>query len=151
MFFSRTFIRVAFLALFSMALGTLTSGCASDPRKDDSLYRALGGETGNALLVDKLLEHVYADARIAFLFKDADRANLSRLIREQFCHEAGGPCEYSGRSMAESHSGMGLKAKEFDAFVDDFIDAMEEIHLPYRTQNRMLRIFAPMRPQVIDK
>ena len=79
-----------------------------------------------------------------------ERNNLNRLIREQFCREAGDPCEYSGRSMAETHGGLGLRAKEFDAFVEDFIDAMEDLKLPYRTQNRMLRIFAPMRADVID-
>lgn len=118
---------------------------------DDSLYRAIGGEAGVATLVDKLLDRVYADPRIAFLFADVERKHLARLIREQFCHESGGPCTYSGRSMAESHSGLGLKEKEFDAFVEDFIDAMEDAGLPYRTQNRMLRIFAPMRKDVIGQ
>jgi hemoglobin len=121
------------------------------PARDDSLYRALGAEEGVARLVEALLLRLYADARIAFLFAETDRANLARLIREQFCHEAGGPCTYSGRTMLESHSGLGLKQKEFDAFVEDFINAMEDVKLPYRTQNRMLRIFAPMRAEVIGQ
>lgn len=126
------------------------AGAAAQAR-DDSLYQALGAEPGIAELVDVLLERVYTDTRIAFLFKDVDRPNLSRLIREQFCEKSGGPCTYSGRSMAEAHSGLGLKQKEFDIFVDDLIDAMESVKLPYRTQNRLLKIFAPMRPEVIDQ
>jgi len=127
------------------------SAASAAPPSDDSLYQALGAEAGVATLVDKLLDRVYADTRIAFLFAETDRTNLARLIREQFCSETGGPCAYSGRSMAESHSGMGLKEKEFDAFVEDFIVAMEDAGVPYRTQNRMLRIFAPMRADVIGK
>lgn len=122
---------------------------ASAPARDDSLYRALGGQDGIARLVEALLQRLYADPRIAFLFAETDRANLARLIREQFCHESGGPCDYSGRSMKDSHSGLGLKEKEFDAFVEDFIRAMEDVKLPYRTQNRLLKIFAPMRTDVI--
>lgn len=129
----------------------LSCGVAGAAPPDDSLYRALGGEAGVASLVEKLLDRVYADQRIAFLFAETERKHLARLIREQFCHESGGPCTYSGRSMAEAHSGMGLKEKEFDAFVEDFIGAMEDSGLPYRTQNRMLKIFAPMRPDVIDQ
>ncbi|HJU38001.1 MAG TPA: group 1 truncated hemoglobin, partial [Tahibacter sp.] len=72
-------------------------------------------------------------------------------IGEQFCHESGGPCTYTGRSMAEAHSGLAIKAKEFDAFVEDLVDAMDDVGLPTRTQNRLLRIFAPMRPDVIDQ
>ncbi|TDR39412.1 hemoglobin [Tahibacter aquaticus] len=154
-------------ALLAMALLAVAGNVAADgaphaaadastttadaPARDDSLYRALGGEQGVATLVEALLQRVYADERIAFLFAEADRNNLARLIREQFCNESGGPCAYSGRSMAESHSGLGLKEKEFDAFVEDFIDAMEDARLPYRTQNRMLKIFAPMRPDILHK
>lgn len=129
----------------------LSAAAAAQTPRDDSLYRALGEQEGIATLVEALLQRIYADQRIAFLFADTDRADLARLIREQFCQESGGPCTYSGRSMAESHSGLGLKAKEFDAFVEDFIDAMEDVKLPYRTQNRMLKIFAPMRPEVIGR
>lgn len=139
------------LRSLAAALLLAVSAAIAAPLADDSLYQSLGAEAGIATLVDKLLDRVYADTRIAFLFAETDRVDLARLIREQFCSETGGPCTYSGRSMAESHSGMGLKEKEFDAFVEDFIVAMEDARLPYRTQNRMLKIFAPMRKDVIGK
>lgn len=136
------------LIAISLALGACATSGSSGT---SSLYRALGEEPGIARLVDALLERCYTDKRIATLFKDAERDDLNRLIREQFCVEAGGPCKYSGRSMAEAHGGLDLQHAEFDAFVEDFILAMEDVDLPYRTQNRMLRIFAPMRPDVVDQ
>lgn len=136
------------LIAISLALGACATSGSSGK---SSLYRALGEEPGIEYLVDVLLERCYTDKRIATLFKDAERDDLNRLIREQFCVEPGGPCKYFGRSMAEAHGGLDLQHAEFNAFVEDFILAMEDVDLPYRTQNRMLRIFAPIRPDVVDQ
>jgi len=135
-------------SVLSLALAACVPGNA---RQDDSLYQALGGPTGVDQLVEKLLDRCYADERIAFLFKNADRRDLHRLISEQFCAESGGPCTYTGRSMTEAHSGLQIGHAEFEAFVEDFTDAMEDVKLPYRTQNRMLKVFAPMQPEVVDQ
>ncbi len=137
----------------ALGLCLALSACAatSAARPKDSLYQALGEDAGIERLVESLVQRLYTDPRIAFLFKDTDRNDLSRLIREQFCVEGGGPCTYTGRSMSESHGGLNLKHVEFDAFVEDLIVAMEDVGLPYRTQNRMLRIFAPMRAQIVDQ
>ncbi len=138
--------------LLAVVCSVFVAGCvANGARSGDSLYVALGQKPGIERLVDALLDRCYSDRRIAFLFKDADRPDLTRLINEQFCAESGGPCVYTGRSMTEAHSGLSLKQKEFDAFVEDLILGMEDVGLPYRTQNRMLAIFAPMRPDVIDQ
>jgi len=132
-----------------LALGACAT--SRDAADKDSLYRALGQDAGIARLVDALVERCYTDPRISALFQDTERADLNRLIREQFCVESGGPCTYSGRTMQEAHGGLDLKHAEFDAFVEDLILAMEDVDLPYRTQNRMLRIFAPMRPDIVDQ
>lgn len=136
-----------------LALGTAAvTGCATNAsRESDSLYRAVGSEAGVERLVTRLLERIYADARISGLFQSSDRADLQRLIEEQFCVEFGGPCTYSGRSMRESHGGLAIKHKEFEAFVEDLILAMEDLEMATTSQNRILAIFAPMRAEVVDQ
>lgn len=138
--------------LAALALAVMLAACASPPvQRDASLYRALGETEGIDRLVQALLDRCYADDRIAFLFENADRRDLHRLIAEQFCQESGGPCTYTGRSMAEAHSGLGITHTDFDAFVEVFTDAMEDVDLPYPVQNRMLAIFAPMHAEVVDR
>lgn len=140
------------LALGLLLVGTLlVSACTRDERAQDDLYQALGERSGIDRMVAAIFVRVYADERIAVLFKDTDRPNLEQLVAEQICFEAGGPCTYTGRSMQESHSGLGISHREFDAFVEDFILGMQDAGVPYRVQNRVLRIFAPMRPEVIDQ
>lgn len=130
----------------------LLAGCAGSEIRGDSeqsVYAQLGGEQGVDRLVEALLDEVYADRRIAFLFKDTDRDNLHTVIVEQVCAETGGPCTYEGLDMRAAHSGLDIRHDEFDAFVEDLIVAMERVKVPTPTQNRVLEIFAPMREDVV--
>ena len=124
-------------------------GCAGQAASSGSLYQQLGGANGVDRMVEAILDRVYADERIAFLFEGTDRDNLHGLIVEQVCDETGGPCEYSGLDMQAAHSGLNIEFSEFDAFVEDFILGMEDVGIPYTTQNRVLEIFAPMRSDVV--
>lgn len=118
-------------------------------RADDDLYKALGGIRGIERITTALLDRVYADERIAFLFEGTDRDYLHKRVVEQICVETGGPCEYKGLSMRRAHGGLEIRHNEFDAFVEDFILAMEDADVPYRLQNRVLKIFAPMRNDIV--
>ncbi len=137
------------IMLLSITL-LLAVGCQTRS-SDDQVFQELGGVPGIERLTKALLDEVYADERIAFLFEETNRPELHRLIVEQICMETGGPCEYTGLPMDEGHSGFQIKNAEFDAFVEDFILAMESLNLSFTTQNRVLEIFAPMRGDIVYK
>ena len=92
-----------------------------------------------------------ADARINTLFAKVDHNDLRRLVIEQMCEATGGPCKYTGRSMEEAHSGLNLTNKDFDAFVEDLVTAMNEAKVAKPTQKKLLAILGPMRPQVVGQ
>ncbi len=139
-------------ALLALSLGLAVAGCShGGGHRESTLYLELGGQPGVDQLVERLVQRVHHDPRIAPLFQDSDLADLQRLIGEQFCVEFGGPCEYTGRSMEDAHSGLAITEAEFEAFVEDLILAMEDRQLPITTQNRILAVFAPMRAQVIHQ
>jgi hemoglobin len=70
---------------------------------------------------------------------------------EKFCVEAGGPCIYNGDSLAEAHKGMNLTRSDFNALVENLIDAMDDQRIPVPTQNRLIARLAPQRGEVIEK
>ena len=70
---------------------------------------------------------------------------------EQLCVEAGGPCEYSGDSMEESHKGLNIDRSDFNALVEDLIDAMAAEGVAVPVQNRLLARLAAMRGQIIGR
>jgi hemoglobin len=119
--------------------------------KSDALYRALGGTDGITKVVDAALAEIHGDLRINIFFEKTDMADLRRLLIEQICAATGGPCEYTGRSMEEAHSGLNLTDADFDAFVDDLVRAMDSVKVPGDLQKQLLDLLGPMRPQVVGQ
>jgi len=115
---------------------------------DKNLYHVLGGDVVINTITKELLDRILVNEKIAFLFEETDREYLHEKIANQICMETGGPCQYEGLDMVETHSGMDIKYSEFDVFVTDFIAAMEAAGVPYRLQNKVLAIFAPMREDI---
>lgn len=115
---------------------------------EESLYQQLGGKPAIENITKHLIDRLLDNEKINFLFKETDREDLHIKIVDQICMETGGPCKYEGLDMVEAHSGMDIKYSEFDIFVEDFILAMEDAEIPFRLQNKVLAIFAPMREDV---
>ena len=118
---------------------------------DDRLYRALGGTDGITKVVGAALAEIHGDLRINIFFEKTDMADLRRLLIEQICAATGGPCEYTGRSMEEAHSGLNLTDADFDAFVQDLVRAMDAQKVPKDLQKQLLGLLGPMRPQVVGQ
>ena len=97
---SPTSLRLSAIALSAILL----AACASAPK--GTLYEQFGGRPGLEALVEEFLARVLEDPRISDQFLDIDLVNLNDRLVEQFCVEIGGPCTYSGRSMAESHAAL---------------------------------------------
>lgn len=129
----------------------LLAACASAPKRDDSLYRALGERSGIARTVDAILLRVLADARINELFSATDPAQLAPLLVDQICEAAGGPCQYTGRSMEETHTGLNITEAQFAAFVEDTIAGMNAEKVPAEAQARLLEALGAMKPQIVGR
>lgn len=116
---------------------------------DDSLYLALGGKPGIGRIVEGLLINIADDERIVEHFVDADIDRLYQKLVEQICVESGGPCEYTGDSMEDSHAGMEITEGDFNALVEGLIVAMDEEQVQVTAQNRLLSRLAAMRGAII--
>ncbi|MET0126025.1 MAG: group 1 truncated hemoglobin [Pseudomonas caspiana] len=139
------------MRLLSFFLIVLLAGCAQQPPKDDSLYQALGQRAGIQRIVEGMLIIAVKDERIGERFKKIDIVRLRDKLVEQLCVEAGGPCKYTGDTMAEAHKGQNLTRSDFNALVEDLIDAMDAEGISVPDQNRLIARLAPMRGEVIEK
>lgn len=136
--------------LVAIALSLLLGGCVSAPtRQGATLYERLGGEAGVAAITEGLLARSADDPRIRDDFAEADIVNLYERLVEHLCALTGGPCTYGGRDMKAAHAGLGLTEADFNALVENLVDAMAERGVPIATQNELLAILAPMRGEVI--
>ncbi|ROM83288.1 group 1 truncated hemoglobin [Pseudomonas brassicacearum] len=134
-----------------LMLIVLLGACTQPLPKDDSLYQDLGGQPGITAIVEGMLLNIARDDRIVERFRRIDIQRLRDKLIEQFCVEAGGPCTYTGDTMAESHKGQKVSRSDFNALVEDLIAAMDEQRIPVPVQNRLIKRLAPMRGDVIEK
>ncbi|MCM2459087.1 group 1 truncated hemoglobin [Pseudomonas sp. CG7] len=139
-------MRIALLVLIG-----LLSACAQSLPKDDSLYQDLGAQAGITRIVEGMLLNIARDERIVERFRKIDIERLRDKLIEQFCVETGGPCTYTGDSMAESHKGQNISRSDFNALVEDLIAAMDEQRVPVPVQNRLIARLALMRGEIIEK
>ncbi|WP_024677805.1 group I truncated hemoglobin [Pseudomonas syringae] len=130
---------------------TALAGCAQQPPKDDSLYQDLGQRAGIQRIVEGMLLNIAKDERIVEHFKKVNIVRLRDKLVEQLCVEAGGPCRYTGDSMAESHKGQNVTPSDFNALVENLIAAMDTENVPIPAQNRLIARLAPMRGEVLGK
>ncbi|MCI3946819.1 group 1 truncated hemoglobin [Pseudomonas syringae] len=130
---------------------TVLAACAQQPPKDDSLYQDLGQRAGIQRIVEGMLMNVAKDDRIVEHFKKVNIVLLRDKLVDKLCVEAGGPCRYTGDSMAESHKGQHLTPSDFNALVENLIASMDAENIPVPVQNRLIARLAPMRGEVIGK
>jgi hemoglobin len=110
-----------------------------------------GGEAGLTLLMDDFMVILLEDPRMRPFFEKVDQTRVKRQLVEQFCAILGGGCTYTGRDMKASHEGLRIDRADFNALVEDLQVAMDRRGIPFRSQNRLLAVLAPMHREVITK
>jgi hemoglobin len=71
-------------------------------------------------------------------------------LADQLCEATGGPCTYTGRSMQETHDGMGTTAGEFDVVMQHLTGALDELHIPKTEQDELVDLIIPMRGDIVE-
>ncbi|WP_213999352.1 group 1 truncated hemoglobin [Arsukibacterium sp.] len=117
-------------------------GCSSATQP--ALYQRLGAEQGIEAIVDGLLYEIEHDERIVHHFADSDIGRFRAMLAEQLCDLSGGPCQYSGSTMQESHTGFNITLADYDALVEGLIKVMQRQQISIADQNALLALLAPM-------
>jgi hemoglobin len=116
-----------------------------------SLYDRLGGIDAIKAVVDDFVGNVAADKRINAFFAHTDIDRLKRNLVDQICQGTGGPCTYSGRSMKQTHAGMGVRGRDFDALVGDLGKTLKKFRVPGREQKELVALLAPMKTDIVTR
>jgi hemoglobin len=115
------------------------------------VFEDFGGEAGLTVLMDDFMAIMLEDPRMRPFFEKTDQVRVKRQLVEQFCAILGGGCTYTGRDMKSSHVGLGIDRADFNALVEDLQIAMDRNGVPFRSQNKLLAILAPMHREVITR
>jgi hemoglobin len=115
-----------------------------------SLYERLGGLDAITAVVDSFAARCAGDDRINRKFARTDISRLKKMLVDQVCEAAEGPCTYTGRNMRETHDGMGVTAGEFDALVEDLVATLNEFEVAKAEQEELLGLLGPMRDAIVE-
>jgi hemoglobin len=122
----------------------------------NSLFHRLGGSQGIAALVDTIVELHLANpaikARYAPLASDAERFAVTKGHLRTFIEAGtGGPAEYTGRDMLETHRGMNVSETEYMAVIDDILGALRKHEIDEQSQKDMLAIAWSLKDEILKR
>jgi hemoglobin len=146
--------------LASMALaaaGLLSTGAsfaqapaaAQAAPQNDQLYKAFGEKTGLIALMDDFMVRLLADPRTGPHFRPSNQQRVKEQLVDQLCALSGGPCIYKGADMKSAHANLDIKKSDFHALVEVLQQSMDAKGIPFRRQNEMLALLAPMNRDII--
>ena len=120
-----------------------------------SLYERLGGVYSIATVVDDLIDRIMVDPRLNANPKVDEAhhrfppAGFKYLVTEMLCWAAGGPQKYTCRSMKDLHRDLMITAVEWDAFLDDLRQTLDNFAVPQAEQAEIKAIVDSTRGDIV--
>jgi hemoglobin len=115
-----------------------------------SLYERLGGKEAISAVVEDFAANVLADERINKKFAKSDPGRLLANLKDFVCFATGGPCQYTGLSMKDSHKNMGTTGGEFTALVEDLVKTLDKFKVPEKEKKELLGALAGLRGDIVE-
>ena|SRR6202166_1643327 len=120
-----------------------------------SLYERLGGVYSIATVVDDFIDRIMIDPRLNAnphvdeAHHRVPPAGFKYLVTEMVCWATGGPQQYTGKSMAESHKDLQITGQEWEAFLDDFQQTLDKFKVPSEAQAELKAIVNSTRSDIV--
>jgi len=118
---------------------------------DPELLAAFGGKEGIAKLASVFVDKMRADPRIGHYFEKTKLPLLKTQLADHLCQVLAGPCVYDGDSMKASHADMKIDKADSFRQVEVLQASMDELSIPFSTQNKLLARLAPMYRDIITR
>jgi hemoglobin len=122
--------------------------------KTQTLYARLGGHDAIAAVVDQFAHRLFSDPKLQRFFGGFGDDTKKKFIHHNIdliCAVTGGPCTYLGRSMPETHHGLGITGADFDAVAGHLVATLDANHVPKKEKDELIAIVAGLRPQIVEK
>jgi hemoglobin len=125
------------------------------PDNDGSLYGRLGGVYHIAAIVDDLVDRLMvnpalnANPAIDEAHHRLPKAGFKYLVTEMVCWATGGPQQYTGKNMRESHEHLAITADEWQVFLEDLQSSLERFQVPPAEREELFAIVESTRGDIV--
>lgn len=152
---ARSFMKSAAMAGLAMSLALAGTLNAADPQPAKSLYDRLGGIYPISVVVDSFIDLLLvndvlnSNPAIKAARDRVPAAGLKFHVTALVCQHTGGPCQYTGRAMKESHSHLNISEKEWQAMAADFRRVLNNYGVPAKEQKELFAIVESTKPDIV--
>lgn len=131
------------------------AGVAVAQDQPKALYHRLGGVYSIATVVDDFIERLLvnptlnANPAINQARSHVPKAGLKFQVTALVCEVTGGPCQYTGRAMKESHQHLYITEGQWQAMVADFRKTLDKLKVPAREQEELIIIVGSTKQDIV--
>jgi hemoglobin len=145
----------AALAVIALVAAEMTFAQDGAKRKQQSLYDRLGGLAPISVVVSDFIDALVPDAVLnANPAIDAARKRvpapyLKYHVTALVCQATGGPCQYHGRGMKDSHTQLKITEREWDRMVTIFKEVLAKHRVPAKETQELLAIVDSTKTEIV--
>jgi hemoglobin len=120
-----------------------------------SLYERLGGIYSIAAVVDDFIDRVMnnprlnANPKVNEAHHRVHPAGFKYLVTEMMGWATGGPQRYTGKTMLDSHSHLGITESEWRSFCEDFQATLDKFKVPADMQAELFAIVQSTKSDIV--
>lgn len=120
-----------------------------------SLYDRLGGLAPISVVVSDFIDILAPDVvlnanpAIDAATRRVPASYLKYQVTGLVCQVTGGPCQYHGRGLRESHARMNITGKEWDRMVALFKEVLAKHNVPAAETRQLLEIIDSTKPDIV--
>ncbi|GAB7087206.1 group I truncated hemoglobin [Marinifilum fragile] len=114
-----------------------------------SLYERLGGSDGITKIASDTVDLHLKNAAISTRFSKSDITTLKKSAANFFIMGTGGPSVYEGKDMLSTHKGMNISDVEFNAVLDDILQALEMNDVGQKEKEEVLFVLYGMKKEIV--
>ena len=145
-------------ALFgAMLLGNTAFAQATASNDGEaSLYDRLGGLMPASVVVSDFIDALIQDPQlnqnpaIDAARKRVPAAYLKYQVTAFVCMATGGPCDYTGREMEESHAHLNITPEEWDRMMITFRQVLATHEVPEREARELVELLGTTRDAIVS-
>lgn len=137
------------------AAATVASAENPADKAQPTLYERLGGLAPISVVVSDFIDVLVPDQQlnenpaIDAARKRVPAPYLKYHVTALVCQTTGGPCQYHGRGMKESHAHLNISAADWDRMVVLFKETLVKHQVPAQESQELLEIVGSTRADIV--
>lgn len=144
-------------AALLIGAASVSSAFAQSAAAPQPLYERLGGLRGITVVVDDFIDRLVINKTlnknpaVRAGRKSSPAPYLKFQVSQLVCKVTGGPCQYTGQPMKESHAHLNITEKEWGVMAAEFKKSLDKFKVPASEQKELFDIVGTTKADIVTR